>query len=74
MNPCHLVAMVSSSRLPSEDGSVGSVEAARLVSVRGSAAKKITTQQSLRKEESKKRTGERERKRATHTHTHQPTV
>ncbi|XP_053355699.1 UPF0606 protein KIAA1549L isoform X1 [Clarias gariepinus] len=45
-----------SSRLPSEDGSVGSVEAARLVSVRGSAAKKITTQQSLRKEESKKRT------------------
>ncbi|KAF5894478.1 uncharacterized protein DAT39_015819, partial [Clarias magur] len=45
-----------SSRLPSEDGSAGSVEAARPVSVRGSTAKKITTQQSLMKEESKKRT------------------
>ncbi|XP_053091047.1 UPF0606 protein KIAA1549L isoform X10 [Pangasianodon hypophthalmus] len=49
---------IRKSRLPSEDGSAVSVESARPVSVRGSTVKKITTQQSLVKEESKKRTGE----------------
>ncbi|XP_017322272.1 UPF0606 protein KIAA1549L isoform X5 [Ictalurus punctatus] len=47
---------IRKSRLPSEDGSAVSVESARPVSVRGSTAKKITTQQNLMKEESKKRT------------------
>ncbi|KAI5624337.1 UPF0606 protein KIAA1549L isoform X1 [Silurus asotus] len=44
------------SRLPSEDGSAVSVESVRPVSVRGSSVKKISTQQNLTKEESKKRT------------------
>ncbi|MCJ8733646.1 hypothetical protein PDJAM_G00226010 [Pangasius djambal] len=47
---------IRKSRLPSEDGSAVSVESARPVSVRGSTVKKITTQQSFVKEESKKRT------------------
>ncbi|XP_060734505.1 UPF0606 protein KIAA1549L [Tachysurus vachellii] len=47
---------IRKSRLPSEDGSAVSVESTRPVSVRGSTAKKITTQQNLMKEESKKRT------------------
>ncbi|GAA6075699.1 UPF0606 protein KIAA1549L isoform X1, partial [Tachysurus ichikawai] len=47
---------IRKSRLPSEDGSAVSVESARPISVRGSTAKKITTQQNLMKEESKKRT------------------
>ncbi|KAK3570625.1 hypothetical protein QTP86_023809 [Hemibagrus guttatus] len=47
---------IRKSRLPSEDGSAVSVESVRPVSVRGSMVKKITTQQNLLKEESKKRT------------------
>ncbi|KAI5098516.1 UPF0606 protein KIAA1549L isoform X2 [Silurus meridionalis] len=47
---------IRKSRLPSEDGSAVSVESVRPVSVRGSSVKKISTQQNLTKEESKKRT------------------
>ena len=51
------VAMVTLSRLPSEDGSVISNESERLNSGRGSTMQKVT------KEERNKRGGE-------HTHTH----
>ncbi|XP_052365194.1 UPF0606 protein KIAA1549L-like [Oncorhynchus keta] len=47
--------MVTCSRLPSEDGSVISNESEKLNSGRGSAAQKVTAQQKLTKEETRKK-------------------
>lgn len=53
-----LVAMVTCSKLPSEDGSVISNESERLKPGRGSTAMKVTAQQKPTKEETRKKDGE----------------
>lgn len=58
-SPLLLVAMVTCSRLPSEDGSVISSESVKEVSGKGSIVQKATAQQKLTKEESRKSNGER---------------
>lgn len=52
------VAMVTCSRLPSEDGSVISNESEKLNSSRGLTVPKVTAQQKQTKEETRKRDGE----------------
>lgn len=52
------VAMVTCSKLPSEDGSVISNESEKLNSGRGLTVLKVTAQQKLTKEETRKRDGE----------------
>lgn len=54
--------MVTCSKLPSEDGSVISNESEKLKSGRGLTALKVTAQQKLTKEETRKKEGE------SHTH------
>lgn len=54
------VAMVTCSKLPSEDGSVISDESERLRSGRGLMVLKVTAQQRATKEEARKKDGERE--------------
>ncbi|XP_018618706.2 UPF0606 protein KIAA1549L isoform X2 [Scleropages formosus] len=57
-----LSSEIRKSRLPSEDGSVISNESGKLNSGRGSSAlKKVTAQQKMTKEETRKRSGERGR-------------
>lgn len=58
------VAMVTCSRLPSEDGSVISSESVKEVSGKGSIVQKATAQQKLTKEETRKSNGEK----STFTH------
>lgn len=53
-----LVAMVTCSKLPSEDGSVISNESERLKPGRGSTAMKVTAQQKATKEETRRKDGE----------------
>ena len=53
-----LVAMVTCSKLPSEDGSVISNESERLKPGRGSTALKVTAQQKPMKEETRRKDGE----------------
>lgn len=57
------VAMVTCSKLPSEDGSVISDESERLRSSRGLMVLKVTAQQRATEQEARKKDGERE---ATH--------
>ncbi len=54
-----LVAMVTCSRLASEDGSVISSESVKEVSGKGSSVQKATAQQKLTKEEMRKSNGEK---------------
>lgn len=54
------VAMVTCSKLPSEDGSVISDESERLRSGRGLMVLKVTAQQRATKEEARNKDGERE--------------
>lgn len=54
------VAMVTCSKLPSEDGSVISDESERLRSGRGLMVLKVTAQQRATKEEARKQDGERQ--------------
>lgn len=58
-SPLRLVAMVTCSRLPSEDGSVISSESVKEVLGKSSIVQKATAQQKLTKEESRKSNGER---------------
>lgn len=58
-SPLLLVAMVTCSRLPSEDGSVISSESVKAVSGKGLSVQKATTQQKLTKEDTKKSNGEK---------------
>lgn len=57
-SPPFPVAMVTCSKLPSEDGSVISNESEKLNSGRGLTVLKVTAQQKLTKEETRKRDGE----------------
>lgn len=58
-SPLLLVAMVTCSRLPSEDGSVISSESVKEVSGKGLSVQKATAQQKLTKEETRKSNGEK---------------
>lgn len=58
-SPLLLVAMVTCSRLPSEDGSVISSESVKEVSGKGLSVQKATAQQKLTKEETRKCNGEK---------------